>query len=259
MLLLLIGVHAVRFAWEENRDNGEAAFQFICLFYFCSGALGELNYFETEEEKSDEFTQLFGEITELEEMSGENLLSKTKNEMKDIIGKEKDETSWGNYPPKRSENRSSEQLIGGINKMLDDIKAEHTQNNKLLQSNFRKSDDLQNNIKNLTRTKIPVVLSEQMKYLVYSEDLVITKQDDEVSVYVNITKDGDNHLEVDKDGHMVHIHIPHRVLEEMAETGDDHVIHINVPQKDASRHKVGEVTKKISEKKIGPNQDHQTT
>ena len=66
-------------------------------------------------------------------------------------------------------------------------------------------------------------------------------------------------MNVDKDGHMVHIHIPHRVLEEMAETGDDHVIHINVPQKDASRHKVGEVTKKISEKKIGPNRDHQTT
>ena len=65
-----------------------------------------------------------------------------------------------------------------------------------------------------------------MKYLTGEEDLVLTRKDHNVSIYVNITKDKENHDNVDIDGHKVHIHIPHQVLVKMAGAGEDHVVHI---------------------------------
>ena len=134
--------------------------------------------------------------------------------------------------------RSSKQLFGEINDMIADIKEEHKLNSEtLLEANIRQSEYLQKEIANLTHshnqnnslkyTSSPIVIKKQLKYM-SDKELLVSKQDDETSVYVNITKDSADHDEVDQDGHKLHIHIPHRVLVEMAKSGDDHVIHISM-------------------------------
>ena len=143
--------------------------------------------------------------------------------------------------------KSSAEMFGGINEMLQHIKEEHKLNSDtLLKTNIRKSEYLRNEIKNLTQKSSPGLLSGQLKYI-EDQELLISQQGDEISVYVNITKDTPDHEDVDTDGHKVHIHIPHRVLLEMANAGDDHVIHIDIPQS-YSRIKKTEVLESETEK-----------
>lgn len=47
-------------------------------------------------------------------------------------------------------------------------------------------------------------------------------------VYVNVTKDLEHISEVDNDGHDIHIHLPHRVLQKLTDSGKDQVIHIGL-------------------------------
>ena len=47
-------------------------------------------------------------------------------------------------------------------------------------------------------------------------------------VYVNVTKDLEDISEVDNDGHDIHIHLPHRVLQKLTKSGKDQVIHIGL-------------------------------
>ena len=47
-------------------------------------------------------------------------------------------------------------------------------------------------------------------------------------VYVNVTKELEDISEVDNDGHDIHIHLPHRVLQKLTDSGKDQVIHIGL-------------------------------
>ena len=73
------------------------------------------------------------------------------------------------------------------------------------------------------------ILYEKMAYFTSTEGLSSLNKDNIVPVFLNITKDNAvNRAAVDKDGHQLHIHIPHEVLEKMAKSGQDHVLHINI-------------------------------
>jgi len=148
-------------------------------------------------------------------------------ELKDSMDNEVVGYKENTYDNKSSEKIENNKMFEGINKILDEIYTEHKQNGKVLETNIEESKDLRTKIQKMKNVGGPAVISEQMKYLWNSEELVITKQDKKISLYVNITKDDDNHEVIDKDGHKIHIHIPHQVLVEMAETGDNHVIHID--------------------------------
>ena len=210
--------------------------------------MGDHTRFGSEEEKNFEFSPLFGDTGGDEELhdeyvikmnSGEEIGSAMENE---VVG-----AHVTSNERKTPEQRKSNKMFEGINKILDDIYTEHKQHGKVLKTNIEESQDLRSEIQNLRNGGGPAVISEQMRYLSNSKDLVITKLDKKISLYVNITKDSDDHELIDKDGHRVHIHIPHQVLAEMAETGDDHVIHIDGGLKDKLRYKIEDETKNKSE------------
>ena len=47
-------------------------------------------------------------------------------------------------------------------------------------------------------------------------------------VYVNVTRDSEDISEVDNDGHDIHIHLPHKVLQKLTDSGQDKVIHVGL-------------------------------
>ena len=47
-------------------------------------------------------------------------------------------------------------------------------------------------------------------------------------VYVNVTKDSEDISEVDNDGHDIHIHLSHKVLQKLSDSGQDKVIHVGL-------------------------------
>jgi len=215
-VLFLSSVQTGMMAWQVNENE-----------------MGDITRFGSEEEKNFEFSPLFGDTGGDGELHDEYVMGvNNAEELADSMENEVVGSHVTNYDPKSSENMKSNKMFEGINKILDDIYTEHKKNGKVLETNIEESKDLQSKIQNLKKGSKPSVVSEQMKYLTNSMGLVITKQDRKVSLYVNITKDNDDHELVDKDGHKIHIHIPHQVLEKMAETGDDHVIHIDGGLKD---------------------------
>jgi len=211
-VVLISSVLTGKVAWHENEDDWE-----------------DITGFGSEEDKEFEFSPLFGDINGVEGLSHEYTMGISSNEnIGDSFEKEEGYAHHlKGYDQRSSESIRNDKMFDGINKILNDIYGEHKENgNKVLETTIEESKGLRDEIKSLTRSSNPSVISEEMKYLSYSKELVITKQDGAVSVYVNITKDKGNRDEIDQDGHRIHIHIPHRVLVEMVETGEDHVIHI---------------------------------
>ena len=113
-----------------------------------------------------------------------------------------------------------------VNGSISSIKSETSEMPNIISINAASSAPVGELIQNGTNLESSGVLFRQMKYLTGEEDLVLTRKDHNVSIYVNITKDKENHDNVDSDGHKVHIHIPHQVLVKMAGAGEDHVVHI---------------------------------
>ena len=88
-----------------------------------------------------------------------------------------------------------------VNGSISSIKGETTQMPNIISINTASSAPVGELTHNGTNLENSSILFQQMKYLTGEENLVLTRKNHNVSIYVNITKDKENHDNVDSDGH----------------------------------------------------------